>query len=313
MNMALLVSLSVSLTIVLMLAGASTLVLARRRSQAWKTRVLQGVRTPAAEPPPRPQAAVGTSLVRLLERIGQKVMPKKEQAQPRLRTSLVLAGYRDPAAPILFWGARVVSAFALLLVWLLLPVGLPALPTPQRALLLVVLAGLGLALPNIWLRVKAQERQRKLLEAFPDALDLIVVCVEAGLGLDAAISRVGEELRLVHPELSDELRVMSLELRAGFSREEALRNLSRRTDLEEIRSLTALLIQTDRYGTSVGQALRVHANSMRKRRQFKAEELAAALPVKMLFPLVFCIFPALFVVLLAPVGIPIVNTLSGAH
>ena len=142
-----------------------------------------------------------------------------------------------------------------------------------------------------------RDRKDALQRAIPDALDLMVVCVEAGLGLDQAIARVGEEVERAHPALSDELNLLAMELRTGVSRQEALRNFAHRTDMEEARNLVALLVQTDRFGTSIGQALRVHADSMRTTRRLKAEELAAKLPVKLLFPLIFFIFPSMFIVL----------------
>jgi tight adherence protein C len=140
----------------------------------------------------------------------------------------------------------------------------------------------------------------------------MVVCVEAGLGLDQAIARVGGEVERAHPELSDELNILSLELRTGISRQEALRNLSHRTDLEEVGNLVALLVQTDRFGTSIGQALRVHADSMRTTRRLRAEELAAKLPVKLLLPLIFFIFPSMFIVVLGPAIIKMVRVLFPA-
>ena len=135
----------------------------------------------------------------------------------------------------------------------------------------------------------------------------MVVCVEAGLGLDQAIGRVGEEVKRAHPELSDELNILALELRTGVSRQEALRNLAHRTDLEEVRNLVALLVQTDRFGTSIGQALRVHADAMRTTRRLKAEELAAKLPVKLLLPLIFFIFPTMFIVVIGPACIKMIR------
>ena len=148
-----------------------------------------------------------------------------------------------------------------------------------------------------------------ILEGFPDALDLMVVCVEAGIGLDAAITRVGEEMRFGNEVLSEEFKMLSLELRAGKQRRDALRNLALRTDLEDVSSLVSLLIQTDKFGTSVAQALRVHSDSMRVRRYQRAEELATKLPVKLLFPLILFIFPSFFVTLLGPAVIQIFRVL----
>jgi tight adherence protein C len=173
----------------------------------------------------------------------------------------------------------------------------------------VLSALLGFYLPDIWLRQKTDKRKEKILNALPDALDLFVVCVESGMGLDSAIYRVAQEMRLNSLELSDELQLMNLELRAGKSRKDALKNLALRTNLEEINSLVTLLIQTDQFGTSMADALRIYSDSYRTQRYQRAEELAAKLPVKLIFPLVVFIFPALFVVLLGPAAISIYNAL----
>lgn len=146
----------------------------------------------------------------------------------------------------------------------------------------------------------------------PDALDLMVVCSEAGVGLDATINRVGEEMRLNNKTLSDEFNLMSLELQAGKPRRDALKDLATRTGLEDVTNLTSMLIQTERFGTSISQALRVHSDSMRVKRSQRAEEIAAKLPVKLLFPLIFFIFPSLFVVILGPAVIRIFRTLLPA-
>ena len=182
--------------------------------------------------------------------------------------------------------------------------------TYQMTILSGVLCALfGFYLPDIWLRQKTDKRKEKVLNALPDALDLLVVCVEAGMGLDSAIYRVAQETKLNHPELSDEFQLINLELRAGKQRKDALKNLALRTNLEEINSLVTLLIQTDQFGTSLADALRVYADSFRTQRYQRAEEKAAKLPVTLLFPLVVFIFPALFVVLLGPAAISIYNAL----
>jgi tight adherence protein C len=148
-------------------------------------------------------------------------------------------------------------------------------------------------------------------KALPDALDMLVVSVEAGLGLNQALVRVSEEIYRISPVLSEQLALVNLEIRAGTGREEALRNLADRTGLQDISSLVGMLIQTDRFGTSVAQALRVHAETMRTKRRQRAEEAAAKTTIKMIFPLVFCIFPALFVVILGPAVIEIYKALAG--
>jgi tight adherence protein C len=182
---------------------------------------------------------------------------------------------------------------------------LPLLTYQVTMIVVILCALLGFYLPDIVLRQKADKRKEKILEALPDGLDLLVICVESGMGLDSAINRVAQELKLSSPFLSDEFHFMNLELRAGKQRDEALRNLALRTNLDEINSLTTLLIQTDKFGTSMADALRVYSDSFRVERQQRAEEKAAKLPVKMLFPLIFFIFPALFVVILGPATINI--------
>ena len=159
---------------------------------------------------------------------------------------------------------------------------------------------MGFYLPDFFLSIRIGRRKDKIAKGLPDALDLLVVCVEAGMGLDAAINRVAEELRLSNRHFSDELKLYNLELRAGKSRQDALKNLTLRTDLEDLKSLTTLLIQADKFGTGVTQALRVYSDSFRTRRYLRAEEVAAKMPLKLIVILILCIFPALFVVILGP-------------
>jgi tight adherence protein C len=170
--------------------------------------------------------------------------------------------------------------------------------------------GLGYVLPGMVLGRLAKKRQHRIRLGLPDVLDLLVVSVEAGLGLDQAIQRVGEELAFAHPELSDELRLINLELRAGKGRSEALRNLADRTGVDDVSSLVTMLIQTDKFGTSVAQSLRVHSETVRTKRRQRAEEAAAKTGVKMVFPLVFCIFPAIWVVTIGPAAIKFIQVLG---
>jgi tight adherence protein C len=169
----------------------------------------------------------------------------------------------------------------------------------------VLAALLGFYFPDIFLAQKGEKRRQKLLQSLPDAIDLLVICVEAGMGLDSAITKVAQELKMSSPELSDELQLMNLELRAGKQRTDALKNLALRTNLDEISSLTTLLVQTDKFGTSMADALRVYSDSYRTQRYQRAEEMAAKLPVKMVIPLLLCIFPSLFLVILGPAAINI--------
>jgi tight adherence protein C len=170
-------------------------------------------------------------------------------------------------------------------------------------------AAIGYVLPGMVLARMAKRRQHRMRLSLPDALDLLVVSVEAGLGLDQAIQRVADELGLVHPELSEELRLVHLEMRAGTARPDALKNLANRTQLDDLSSLVTMLVQTDKFGTSVAQSLRVHSDSLRTKRRQRAEETAAKTGAKMVFPLVFCIFPAIWVVTIGPAAIKFVQVL----
>lgn len=185
------------------------------------------------------------------------------------------------------------------------------LPPSQRSMLILAGAFGGFLLPSMWMSVRASKRREQIRIALPDALDLLVVCVEAGLGLNSALVRVGREIQWSCPPLSDELRVVNQEILAGAPRAQALRNLSRRVPLPDVQSLVAMFIQTDRLGTSIGRSLRVHADALRRKRRQRAEENARKAAIKLVFPLVFCIFPELLVVILGPAGIHLINTLRG--
>lgn len=245
--------------------------------------------------------------------LGRRIKPAEGEEISGLRISLLRAGYRRPGAVIAYLGYRIFFAALLPTAFLLfreILVG-PVKPVSVMSIA-ILLAVAGYYLPGLWLKMKINGRQEKILEGFPDALDLMVVCVEAGMGLDAAINRVGEEMKLRNGEISEEFRIMGLELRAGKLRRDALRNLGIRTGLDEVKSLMTLLIQTDKFGTSIAQALRVHSDSMRTRRYQKAEEMAAKLPVKLVFPLILFILPSLFVVVAGPAVIRVFRLLLPA-
>jgi len=216
---------------------------------------------------------------------------------------LVQAGYRRTEALTIFFGIRVMFALAL---FVFFSSGIVARPN-----MTVALAGLamGYVLPGMALARLAKRRAHQIRLALADALDLLVVSVEAGLGLDQALTRVGSELAFAYPALSDELRLINLELRAGKPRAEALRNLADRTGVDDLSSLVTMLIQTDKFGTSVAQSLRVYSETLRTKRRQRAEEAAAKTGVKMVFPLVFCIFPAIWVVTIGPAAIKFVTVL----
>ncbi len=243
-------------------------------------------------------------LRQMVARIGESLRPKSDAEISRTRRRLVRAGYYGQNDPMILFGSKVFMAILLFVLSVIIKFAfLKALPAEKFLLLMVLSAVAGFFIPDLYLYRKTQERKRKIFEGFPDALDLMVVCVEAGMGLDSSIKRVGDEMALKNQVLSDEFRMLSLELRAGKSRTDALRNLAMRTDLEDISSLVTLLIQTDRFGTRVAQALRVHSDSMRSKRFLRAEEIAARLPIKILFPLVLFILPALIITLIGPAAI----------
>ncbi|MDR4469961.1 MAG: type II secretion system F family protein [Nitrospira sp.] len=249
----------------------------------------------------------------VLEWFARWNQPSTVEETKATRRLLVAAGYRSNKALVFFVGSRLLLAVTMVILLALVPVKLLGFPTTTTMLFYYVcLAACGYYAPLVWLKRTITKRQDALQRAIPDALDLMVVCVEAGLGLDQAIARVGQEVSQAHPPLGDELNILSLELRTGVQRQVALRNLAHRTDLEEVRNLVALLVQTDRFGTSIGQALRVHADSMRTKRRLKAEELAAKLPVKLLFPLVCFIFPSMFIVTVGPACIRMVRVIFPA-
>jgi tight adherence protein C len=237
-----------------------------------------------------------------LKKIG-RVAPQSPAEMGKLQRKLTMAGYRSHEAIAVFFGIRLGCALAMF--------ALLASPVIVRPSLLVAIAGsaLGYLLPTMALGRLATRRQHRIRLGLADALDLLVVSVEAGLGLDQAIQRVGEEIAFAHPDLSDELRLINLELRAGKARSEALKNLGDRTGVDDIISLVAMLVQTDKFGTSVAQSLRVHSETVRTKRRQRAEEAAAKTGVKMVFPLVFCIFPAIFVVTIGPAAIKFVQVI----
>lgn len=235
--------------------------------------------------------------------------PKEEWMTSRVRLRMTNAGLHDERAPLFFYGAKTILAVALPLAMFILTLSL-ALDSGSSLLLVVLMAALGYYAPNIYLMWHIKKRKREIFNAFPDALDLMVVCVEAGLGLDAAIARVGEEIGRASPALGEELHLTNLELRAGHSREAALRNLAQRTGVEDINMLVAMLIQSEKFGTSVADSLRIHADNMRHKRMLRAEEAAQKLPVKLIFPVVLLIFPSLFLVLLGPSLLTLVRLLG---
>jgi tight adherence protein C len=257
------------------------------------------------------QAKVGVApwvgkIIELTKPVAQLSVPKEGWETSQLRIHFMNAGYRNETAPMVYFLAKTLLTFALPLM-LILYIMISGMNLKANLLLLFIVAaaGLGYFLPNVFLERRIAYRKREILDSFPDAMDLIIVCVESGLGLDAALARVSEEMHMISPTLGEELHLINLELRAGSSRERALRNLALRTGVEDIDTLVAMLVQSDRFGTSIAQALRVHAENLRTKRRLRAEEAAAKIALKLLFPLIFFIFPSMLLVLLGPALISI--------
>jgi tight adherence protein C len=245
---------------------------------------------------------VSTILVeQVAKRLDQLTPTPSPHTVRRLRRRLIQAGYPNDNATTVYRVIRLIAAvtFPLITFFIVTVVfGSPVNPTTIGVTILALIYGL--FLPSFYLSRMITKRKARISRALPDALDLMVVCVEAGLGLNAALQRVGREVELVEPSLSDELAITNREIRAGRARDEALRNLGARTGVDDLKSLVAMLVQTDRFGTSIADSLRVFADSMRTKRRQRAEELVAKAAIKLIFPLLLCIFPALFIVLMGP-------------
>ena len=314
MNMAIIISVSLFISIMLLLAGAFFYFSSRRRGQEIVDKIRGAeeklILDQGKEDSTAGQGGLSRYFHQFISSLGNQIKPEDEEEISGLRMKLTQAGYRKRSAVLFFFGYKVFFAAVLPAAFIIFKLFLMnAIQSVSIITVAVLLALLGFYLPNLWLKMKTDVRQEKILVGFPDALDLMVVCVEAGLGLDAAINRVGEEMKVSNALLSEEFRLLGLELRAGKTRRDALKNLGLRTGLEEVKSLMTLLIQTDKFGTSIAQALRVHSDSMRTKRYQRAEEMAAKLPVKLVFPLILFIFPALFVVIVGPAMIKIFRVL----
>jgi len=281
------------------LVGGAALLLMPRRAAAIDRRLEELTAVQQDDGPAKPRFEL---FIGLFKRVGEKV-PRSPKELGTLRLRLVQAGFRRDEAITIFFGIRVLFAIVLFLV-----LSNPILIRPNMMMALGGLA-LGYVLPGMVLARLAKRRAHRIRLSLADALDLLVVSVEAGLGLDQALTRVGTELAFAHPELSDELKLINLELRAGKARAEALRNLADRTGVDDLSSLVTMLIQTDKFGTSVAQSLRVYSETLRTKRRQRAEEAAAKTGVKMVFPLVLCIFPSIWVVTIGPAAIKFMTVL----
>jgi tight adherence protein C len=240
-----------------------------------------------------------------LANVGKMLPPPSTDKANRTQLLMIRAGYRSSEALLAMRGTKIIVPIATLG-----GVYFSGLYHINAFFIPVVALALGYLLPDMWLTWRVSVRQRKLRRALPDALDLLVICVEAGLGLDQALLKVSQDMKIAHPQLSEELQFVNLEMRIGKTRIDALRELARRTGLEDIKALVAMLIQTERFGTSIAQSLRVYSDDMRLKRRQRAEEMSAKTSVKMVPALVFFIFPALMVVILGPALITLSHQLG---
>ena len=246
------------------------------------------------------------TVVELAGPLAKLSIPQGKWETSPLRTKFINAGIRSSDAPIIFYAAKTFLPLAFAgLTYLALDLTGQNLERITLLLVLLMAATIGCYLPNIALSRAIEARKREIFENFPDAADLMLVCVEAGLGFDAAQVRVADEMRTKSAALSEEIHLTNLETRAGSTREQALRNLGLRTGIEEVNTFASILSQADKFGTSIGESLRVFSDDLRHKRQMRAEELAAKLPIKMLFPMVLCIFPAISMVILGPAGVQV--------
>ena len=243
----------------------------------------------------------------LLSRLGT-ALPASPKDMSVMQRRLVRAGMRNRNALKILYGAKIAMGIALPLIMTALVWGTGAEPS-NKVLAVMAAAGLGFFGPNEYVSIASRRRQKAIQKALANALDLMVVCVESGLGLDQAILQVAKELDQAHPEISEEFGLVNLELKAGKRRQETLRNLAERTGVEDLKKLVAVLIQADRFGTGIAQSLRAHADFMRVQARQVAEEKAAKLGVKLVFPIFFCILPSLFIVTVGPIAVKIVREL----
>ena len=287
------------------------------RSQL-RSRLVSDTMSPAADDFTLPGAGLRAhdargawiALIMAIEKAGVPLVDTKDAT---LRSRLLAAGYRQDIAPRVYSLVRLMLVALLPLTIFLLLWLMGSTPSLTKLYFIGMIAALaGLYLPSLWVRARASRRQREIINGFPDALDLMLVCVEAGLGLEAAFSRVGLEMTRSHPLLAEQLGTVVLELRAGRSQEDALRRMSDRAGADEIRAFATLLIQSHKLGSSVAQTLRTYAAEMRERRKMRAEERAHRLPVLLSVPLVMCMLPVMIGVLMLPAVIRVIRVVLPA-
>jgi tight adherence protein C len=258
-------------------------------------------------------APTATDIAELLRPLFPYLVPRKEGERSRVGRLLMHAGYRSPSALPLYYACKAALMITLPLLVLLASAFIPKVTGGKLLFAALAASFLGSLILSMWLDHRVSTRQRELRVAFPDALDLLVVCVEAGLGLAPALQRVADDLAVSHPELGTELALVNAEIRAGVDRAQALKNLAERTGLDDIRGLVTLLVQTMRFGTGVADALRVYSEEFRDKRMQAAEEVAAKIGTKMIFPLTLCLFPSFFLITIGPAVMRIVVVFKQMH
>jgi tight adherence protein C len=312
MIMSTLIALLVTACISLVAYGASTLIKSREEQTGLRAKMSQDNMPLPSSVTPSPALGLKGYISMIAHAVGDRFKPRDREELTRMEATFLNAGLRKKNVVVLFFGTKVMCAALFLLCFMLFRLLTGIQIGFTGTLLLASLSTLiGFYGPNFWLKGKITRRREQIIRGFPDALDLMVVCTEAGMSLDAALKRVGEEMRLSNETLSEEFKILNLELRAGKSKAEVLRGLGKRIGLEDVNTLMTLLIQTEKFGTSVGQALRVHSDAMRTTRIQRVEEVAGKLPIKLLFPTIFCVFPSIFLVVLGPAIITAIRTWQG--
>lgn len=254
-------------------------------------------------------AGLGQRIERMIRPFARFLLPRGSELEGT-RQKLLFAGFKSGSALTSFYGAKLALSGTLLSVWLVATRFLPGLTSGYIMLVGLAVGFFGMILPSMWLDRKVLARHQRLRGGFPDALDLLTVCVESGLGLSQALQRVADELQVSHPELAGEISQVTAQMRAGVERENALRSLATRTGLDDVRGLVGLLVQTLRFGTGIADALRVYSEDFRDKRMQRAEEAAAKIGTKLIFPLVLCLFPSFFVVAIGPAVIRLMEAFS---
>jgi len=295
------------LAVVLGVIAVAEFVPERDRSISRKLSELEEITSSRSIAQKRRRQSKRESLEIWLENLGDRVSPGELEVG-KVKRRLITAGFRDPRAVPTFYGLRVLSVVISLFSFISLFGPAFGLTGPKYMAMLGLSGVFGWIMPGAFVSRRVRLRKKQVQKALADTLDMLVVCVEAGLGLNQAMSRVAEEVEHISPIMSEEIEIMNLEIRAGTPREDALRHLGERTDVKDIKGLVSMLIQTDRFGTSIATALRVHSDDLRVKRRQRAEEAAAKTTIKLVVPLAIFVFPAMFVVILGPAILTILAT-----